>query len=67
MDRYSLSYLIFTIYGVFVLYGIINKPNYVWESKASIRFRKMLGDKMTVIYYAILSIFLIFFGIIKVI
>lgn len=51
------------IYAIFVIYIAIAKPPKLWEMKKIATFRKVLGEKGTVIFFIIWAVIFIGLGI----
>lgn len=49
--------IIFILIGLFSIICTIKKPNFFWESRKALRMRKLLGDKITSIFYIVIGAF----------
>lgn len=49
--------------GAFIMIMTFLKPPLYWESKRTMRLRKLFGDAIANIIYILLSIALIFYGV----
>jgi len=47
--------IIFILIGLFSIICTIKKPNFFWESRKALRMRKLLGDKITSIFYIVVG------------
>ncbi|WFD08950.1 hypothetical protein [Tepidibacter hydrothermalis] len=49
--------LICILIGLFTLICTIKKPNFFWENRKALRMRRLIGDKITSIFYIIIGAF----------
>ena len=47
--------IIFILIGLFSIICTIKKPNFFWESRKALRMRKLLGDKITSVFYIVVG------------
>jgi len=55
MDNYPISYLLFTLIGIYFIYGAIKKPKFFMYDKSVSYFFELLGDRGATYFYLILG------------
>lgn len=63
MDGWALLGLVLIAYAAFVVYLNIKKPEKIWDMAKIRMFRKLLGEKGTVIFFYIFAAVALGFGI----
>ncbi|GMQ64359.1 hypothetical protein AN2V17_35960 [Vallitalea sp. AN17-2] len=58
-----LQYKLLILIGLFSLFCSITKPSFYWDSRKTLRFRKLVGDNVAFIIYLLTSLFVIGIGI----
>ena len=56
MDGLALLGIILIIYAVFVVYITVKKPVSIWDMAKIKLFRKMLGEKGTIVFFYIFAL-----------
>lgn len=55
--------LLFILIGLYTIIATIKKPNFFWENKKAKLMRKIIGDKVTSIFYMAIGFFISVVGI----
>ncbi len=51
-----------TIYGVYLIFSIIVRPPFFWESRRMQQRRALIGDRNTIIIYLVIGLLLLGLG-----
>lgn len=55
--------ILFILMGIFTVFCTITKPNFYWNSRKALRFRKLIGDFGATVFYCVVGSGLVVFGI----
>ncbi len=63
MPSNTITGIFFIAVGLFTLAMTLLKPSFYWNSRRAKRLRGLLGDGITTIFYIIIAILCIFYGV----
>lgn len=55
--------IILLIIGAFIILGVMAKPSFFWNHRKAVALRNAIGDKGTFIFYLLIGIGALLFGI----